>query len=250
MSVVFSDTTNKNGLIEICERLTTLGDGQISGDTVTLQQFTAAINDAYNEVLPLVFASDNRFQWDDVNHTFLPISTTDLVSGQRDYSFISDSDGATILKINKVAIRVDATTADYSLISQTDQNDVDAHRMIEDNPSNTGIPFRYDLKGNTFMFDVTPDYSSTDGIKIWFERTPDYFVSTDTTQTPGIPDMFHSLLALIASHEFVFTYMPDEGTIITRLEQKIASRKIELSQYMSKRSDVALMARAIYKTPE
>ena len=38
--LVFSDTTNKNGLIQECEFWTNLGDGTISGDTTLLAQFT------------------------------------------------------------------------------------------------------------------------------------------------------------------------------------------------------------------
>ena len=54
----FSNTTTKGGLIQGCERWTNLGDAIISGDTTLLKQFTAAINEAYDELLPIIFSSD------------------------------------------------------------------------------------------------------------------------------------------------------------------------------------------------
>ena len=249
MAVAFSDTTNKNGLIQICERLTHLGDAAITGDATVLAQFTAAVNDAYDEVLPYVFASDGRFQWDDLNHTDLPIATTDVVSGQRTYSFTSDSNGNSILTIQKVSIRQDSTTSDYTLIRPIDQDDPEARQLVENNTPNSAIPFRYDKLANVLILDPTPDYSSTAGLKIQFSRTPNYFTSADTTQTPGIPDMFHSLLAFIASHEWVFVNEPNETTVLNRLEAKINERKIQLSKFMNLRSDdEQRKAKSIYRS--
>lgn len=252
MAVAFSDTTNKNGLIQMCELYTHLGDTTISGDTTTLlKQFTFLLNNAYDEVLPLVFAADGRWQWEDFNHTTLPIATTNIVSGQRDYGFTTDSAGASVLRIDKVAIKQDATTSDYTIIHQIDQNDGTgaAKRLIEDNSDNTGIPTGYDLVGGSIILNPEPDYAATSGLKIWYSRTPDYFSSTDTTQTPGIPDMFHSLLALIASHEWMFSQDPTETTTISRLEQKIAEKKMELSKFINLRPQKAQMVRSVRRSP-
>ena len=249
MAVPFSDTTNKDGLIQICERLCHFPDAGISGDATLLAQFTSALNDAYDEVLPYVFAAEARWQFDDPTHTTLPIATTNIVSGQRDYSFTSDSASASILQIDKVAIRQDATTTDYTMIYPIDQSDKNARRLIEDNSDNTGIPTKYDVIGSSILLDPEPDYASTAGLKIWYSRTPDYFTTSDTTQTPGIPDMFHQLLAYIASHEWTFINNPEETTIISRLENRIAERKLELSQFMNKRSKQPQVLRAVYRNP-
>lgn len=249
MAIAFSDTTNKDGLIQICERLTALGDAGISGDSVLIKQFTSAINDAYDEIMPLVLMSEGDFQFDDYTNTTLPIATTNIVSGQRDYGFTTDSAGRSVLRIDKIAIKDSATTDDYRVIPQIDQTDNRARRMIEDNADNIGIPTAYDLRGGSIMFNVTPDYAATAGLKIWYSRTPVYFTDTNTTETPGIPDIFHQLLALIASHEWLFSYMPDESTMISRLEAKIAARKMDLSKFMATRSQTPLMAKAVYKNP-
>lgn len=243
-AIAFSDTSNKDGLIQICERLTALGDAGISGDATLLKQFTSSINDAYDEIMPLVFASDGRFQFDDYNNTTLPIATFDITSGTRDYGFTTDSAGLSVLQIDKLAIKTSATNDDYTVISKIDQTDRGVRRMIEDNSTNTGIPRAFDLIGGSIIFDITPDYSASAGGKIWYSRTPAPFSSTNTTETAGIPDIFHQLLALIASHEWVFTYMPEETTMISRLEKKIQDRKMDLSKFMSRRAEQPMVARA------
>ena len=249
MAIAFNDTSNLDGLIQICERLTALGDGGISGDATLLKQFTSSINESYDELMPLVLASDGRFQFDDYTNTTLPIATFNLVSSQRDYGFTTDSAGRSVLQIDKVAIKQSATNDDYVVIPQLDQTDKTSRRMVEDNDSNTGIPSAYDLVGGSIIFNITPDYAATAGVKIWYSRTPVYFASTDTTETPGIPDIFHNLLALIASHEWVFTYMPEETTMISRLEQKIQSRKMDLSKFMSNRAQQPQVMRARVNNP-
>lgn len=249
MAIQFNNTTDLNGLIQICERLTTLGDGGISGDSVLLKQFTSSINDAYDEIMPLVLASDGRFQFDDYNNTTLPIATANLTSGTRDYGFTTDSADRAVLQIDKVAIKQDATSDDYYVLNQIDQTDPESRKLITDNASNTGIPSHYDIVGGSIIFDVTPNYSATAGLKIWYSRTPVYFSSTDTTNTPGIPDIFHQLLAVIAAHEWVFTYMPNETTMISRLEKKIQDRKMDLSKFMANRAQQPIKARSILRNP-
>ena len=247
---VFSDTTNKSGLIQKCERHCAFNDGRISGDTTLLKQFTDRINDAYDEIVPLIFASEGRWQFDDLNHTDMPIATTNIVSGQRVYTFTSDENSNSILTIDSVSILTDATTTDYSTIRPIDTVDTDAKRLLEDNSTNVGVPTKYDKVGNTIVLDATPNYASTNGIKIHFHRSPSYFASTDTTKTAGIPSVFVPLLALIASHEWMFTFNQNESTTISRLEQKIQDRKMDLQKFLSNRSkDETLIARPMLRNP-
>lgn len=236
--MVFSDTSNKRGLIQVCERYTNLGDAGITGDATLFKIFTAMVNDAYDEVLPLVFQSDGEWQFDDLNHTDFPIGTTNLVSGQRDYSFISDENGNSILEIYSIAIKKDDTTSDYEVIYPINRTieTAQGREIIENDGNLTGVAQNYDKFSNAILLDRTPDYSATAGIQFTFTRTPDYFTSSDTTQTPGIPDYFHNLLSLIASHEWLIVNKPENTTLITRLEEKIRVKKKDLEQFMARRS--------------
>ena len=57
----FSDTTNKNGIIQQIEFRTNLGDTGISGDATLLKQFTGQINDAYMKAVGIIIAADGIF---------------------------------------------------------------------------------------------------------------------------------------------------------------------------------------------
>lgn len=249
MAIQFSDTSSsKNGLIQRCEKHCFNGSyGAISDDTDLLAGFTNAINDAYDEVLPLVFQADASVRFDDNNWTKTPTVTTNLVSSQRVYSFLTDSEGASILKILALSVKTDATTSDYTQIGIMHRKN---RRMIENNSTNVGIPKGADIVNGIVTLDTTPNYSATAGLKAEVERTPEYFATSDTTKTPGIPDMFHRLLALIASHEWLVDSDSTETTKIARLEAKIAAEKTNLKKYIASLNSTPIDARPRITNPE
>jgi hypothetical protein len=87
--MVFSDTTNKNGAIQLCEFYCALGDGGISGDTTLLKRFTALLNIAGSEVWHLIFALNGGWKYDDSNYTDLPQATQTLTAGTAKYALPS-----------------------------------------------------------------------------------------------------------------------------------------------------------------
>src|SRR3569832_1449949 len=99
--MTFNDTTAKQGIIQDIERWTNLGDGIVSGDSTLLKAFTAQVNLAYDEVLPILQSNDGTWQWDDFNHSKDPSATTDIVSGQASYTFVTDEQGNSVLSIAK-----------------------------------------------------------------------------------------------------------------------------------------------------
>ena len=104
MSLQFNDTTNNLGLIQLIERNCKL-EGKISSNTNLLKNFTADVNVAFDKLLMILFSSSGKWQFDDSNHTDYPIITTNLVAGQRDYSFTTDEQGNIILDIYAPSIR-------------------------------------------------------------------------------------------------------------------------------------------------
>jgi len=235
MGMQYSNTTTKDGLLQDCEFWTGLGDGNISGDSTLKARFTGLLNRAYDEVLPIVFSSDAKWQWDDSNHTKNPIATTDLVSGQAEYSFTSDEQGNSILEIE--AVYVKGPDGQWKRLAAIDtESDAGTDAVFAQNSNNTGTPTRYEKRANSIWLDKVPDYSQAGGIRVLFARTPDYFTTSDTTQTPGIPAPFHRLLSLIASYDWVCVNKAENVTLISRLEVKIAETQRQLGAHMSKRS--------------
>lgn len=193
MSLVFSNTTSKNGILQRIEKTCGFQDGDITGNTTKLAQFTGDVNVALDRVLSLIFSVGGTWQFDDSNHTDYPIITTNLVSGQRDYTFTSDESGNLILEIYKVFVADDS--GDYREILPVDQQS-DAPVNYTDGNNTTGLPITYDKTGNGIFLDPIPNYNETNGLKIYINREASYFSTSDTTKKPGFAGLFHEYLVL------------------------------------------------------
>lgn len=204
MSLVFNDTSSaKAGLIQECESQV-FGDnsyGRISGDAALLATFTRYINEALNRVVNLILTADGRWQFDDTNNTDFPIATTNLVttlgSEQQDYSF-----DITMLRILRIEV-MDNTGA-WNKLSPIDEADL-YDQSVSDFLKTPGMPVYYDKQGVSIFLYPKPlatAVTSTAGLKIWFQRPPSYFLTSDTTKVPGFNSMYHRLVALIASRDY------------------------------------------------
>jgi hypothetical protein len=97
----FNDTTNKNGIIQDCERNCGMPAASISGNATLLGDFTAHCNTELRLAWHLIFRSTGVWKYDDGNQTNLPFAVQDLSSSTRDYALPSDS-----LTIDKIKIHL------------------------------------------------------------------------------------------------------------------------------------------------
>jgi hypothetical protein len=192
MSLAFSNTTLKNGLIQQLERKCGFNDGDISGNTLRMAQFTADINLAMDNVTALIFKLGGTWQYDDSNYDDYPILTTNLVASQRDYAFTEDENGNIIVGIYKVQVLVDGIYKDINPVDQQSQSkNVDT---LTDGQAKEGTPYRYDKTGNGIFLDLIPPADVTDGLKIFVNRESSYFVVADTIKKPGFDGLVHEYL--------------------------------------------------------
>ena len=159
----------------------------------------ADVNLTLGDAISIALEAGGTWQYDDTNHLDYPIVTTALVSGQRDYSFTTDEQGNQILDIYRVEI-VDSTGLAIEL-SPIDQFDIKGQALTEF-MKDAATPLFYDKTANGIVLYPEPNYTNAAGLKIYYNRTPDYFLSTDTTKKPGIPDVFHEYLALRPSYQY------------------------------------------------
>jgi hypothetical protein len=192
----FSDSANKSGIVELIDANT--GSNSTS---YTIEDKTRDINLALDRVFSLIFSVGGTWQFDDSNHTDYPIITTNLVSGQRDYSFVTDGSGNFVLDIYKVL--VDDGTGVFKELFPVDQQTKAPHNYL-DGENLDGIPDTYDKTANGIFLDAIPDYNATGGLKILINRTGSYFVKTDTTKKPGFAALFHEYLALRPSYQYAY----------------------------------------------
>lgn len=162
------------------------------------------MNEANRKVLTVIFKSYGGWIYDDANQTDLPQAADNLVSGTAKYALPTDA-----LTVNRVEVkdnngnwgRVDA----YSQETVTDS--------LTDFAGTSGTPILYRLIGNTIEFAPTPDYNSTGGFKVFFDRDSVNFAYTDTTKTPGFASTFHNALAVGASIEWIKVKQPDSKVL-------------------------------------
>lgn len=192
----FNDTSTYRGLVQLYEKEIGVDRGVISGNSNRLKEFTADANLAWDEYLHLAFDASGTWQYDDSNHTDFPIIKTNLVSGQRDYTFTSDENGNLILDIHKVAILPSATATLYEEIYPVDQQTRNHAPDIVSETTAEGKPYQYDKTANGIFLDPTPSYTVASGLKVYISREPSYFTSADTTKKPGCPGIHHRYFAI------------------------------------------------------
>ncbi len=232
----FSDTTNKNGMVQRFEKYTGLGDGAVSNNPTLLKIVTADFNESFDEVMPYVMSYSDKQRWDDTNHTDHPIATFNIVSGQPDYSILEDDNSLDILNITDVRILASSTATQYTDIERITLDNPYALDVMSPNSIDTGIPTVWLEKGNVIFLGLgKPNYSATNGIKVFFEREQSYFVSTDTTKEPGIPRPFHRLLPMIAARGWLIVNKPT-SIAIADLGAKILEAKKQLSDLIDARN--------------
>lgn len=181
-------------------------------------------NDALDRFWQLALTCDGTWQIDDSNYTDLPIATTNLVSGQQDYSLSTEA-----MEIEKVFAKnssgnwVELRPVN---ITQTETN-VQA-RNIWTLPSNDGgNPTAYDKQGGSIFLNAIPNYASTGGLKVVFKRGASYFASTDTIKQPGIPVIFHNYIYRYASYNWLVDKNPAKAMALVPFIQKDEQMIIE-----------------------
>ena len=162
---------------------------------------TRDINLALDRAFALIFQVGGTWQFDDSNHLDYPIITTNLVSGQRDYTFTSDEAGNLILDVQKVFV-----ADENGLFREVSPVDVPAGAPSNywDGLATTGQPNTYEKNANGIFLDPIPNYNRTGGLKVYISREGSYFTTSDTTKKPGIAGLFHEYLALRPSYQYAF----------------------------------------------
>jgi len=224
----FSDTTNKDGLIQDCELLLGMADGDISGNATLLKQFTMLIYAWYRRVNSWIWEVTGTWEYDDSNYTDLPIATTTIVNEQQDYEIPSVAQ-----KIDRVEVL--DSDGNYQLITPIDKSQIKTSAMSEfyETP---GLPTCYDLIGRSLVLYPKPSISNVTaakGLKLYFTRDIDEFASTATTTAPGFVSNFHRILSLGASYDYAISY--EMNTKANFLKGQINEMVEELKKFYGQR---------------
>ena len=202
----FSDTTNKNGIIQNVESLCNLSDGGITGNTTLFYKITGYVNNAYNKVAIALLQADKRWKWDDFNYTDFPRGAATLVSGQKDYTLpaaTTSGNAATLLGVHKIAVFDKNSTPQEIVLKLTDRSEASLNNQYPD----SGLPTVYKLIGNSIKMWPAPDNNVTvtlaSGLIVYFGRTPTQFTTSSTSAQPGFAGAYHELLQLDAAAQYL-----------------------------------------------
>lgn len=211
--MVFSDTTNNLGIVQQVRTFTRTDSTQW-----TTAKIVNSVNNYLDRVAGYAIGADRRFQWDDTNHTKLPIGTTNLVASQSDYSFLTDEQNNKILTLTRIDIK--NSDGDWIQLKPIDQFEVDG--ALDEFYSEEGQPVYYDkLADNIIRLYPTPSTSVTAGLKFYFQRTPSYFTASDTTKEPGVAPVLHRGFVISAAYDCAITLgLPNTQALSVEMQKE------------------------------
>lgn len=190
----FSDSTGKTGLIE--DITFWLGVGTAA---YPLADRTRCINEHYRRALNVIFTSKNGWRPMDTNiadaSSGLPYADQTITSGTALYALPTGAK-----TIDSVHIKTATGTTFQRVYPMTHKEYVEAGG--DGAYSTTTTPTHYMLQGDVLRFVGTPNFTVTDGIRIYFNQGISSFVSTDTTKEPGFHEDFHRILSIGAALDY------------------------------------------------
>lgn len=230
----FNNSTTNAGIVQDVDYLV-----NSTRATLPLTTIASSANRAMDEVISIILGSDGRWQYDDTNYTDLPIGTTDLVINQQDYSFDPE-------QIDVTRVECKDPDGSWRYLMPMDQKDLNpttyaplptgpfggytpdgSNYSLTDFMSTPGTPVYYDKIANSIFLYPKPSYNSTGGLKVYFQRKPSYFVSTDTTKQPGFAKHLHRIISYKVAYDYAVAKLLAGNKLqslmneITKMEQKI-----------------------------
>lgn len=195
--MVFSDTSLNQGIVQQTRSMM-----RVDSTQWPTAKIVASCNNYLDTITGYAIGTDRRFQWDDTNHTKLPIGTTNLVASQSDYSFLTDEQGNAILTLTRVEIKDSDGT--YRVLEEIDQSGI--VRAIDYEQTTAGASIFYDkIADNIIRLYPKPLTSVTAGLKFYFQRTASYFLATDTTKAPGVAPLLHRGFVIAGAYDGALT---------------------------------------------
>lgn len=221
----FNNTTDKDGVIQECERYCGITATGISGNTVLLGDFTAYSNSTLRSLWHVSFLSCGNWLYEDNNQTDLPQAVADLTSGQTTYALPSSA-----LTVERIEVK-DAA-GNWTKLTPIAESHI--YGAVNEFMKTDAQPMYYRLIGNTLELFPASNYTSTGGLKVYFQRGSVAFASTDTTKTPGIASEYHDLIPLGASLKYLKIKRPG-GADTAQVEKDYLTLKAEYKQYLTGR---------------
>lgn len=205
----FSDTSNNTGIVQEIDDIC-----QSDANSYPLKAKARRANAALDRFFTLAFQADGRWSFDDLNQTTAPLESINLVSGTEKYAL--DTFSSEIINV----LRVEILDSDGNgrTLERFNPSAISWESLTQFN-SVAGQPEQYNLFGKYIYLYPKPDYNSTNGLSLYFERNKSAFVYTDTTKAPGIPSLFHMYICRLASLPYLIEFQkPQKNDVAQQVE--------------------------------
>ena len=240
--MIFSNTgTEKNGILQACERYTRLGDATITGTASYLAEFTNYCNEVNREIWTIIFRNYGGWQYEDSNQTDLPAASSTLTSGQTSYALpsgsltvrgieVQDSSGkwTALQPITEEQIR-----NGFAIGSTSGQIGSGTNGAMGAFLTTSGTPQYFELVGQTVRIYPAASWTQASSFKVFYDRGSVDFLTTDITpgtKQPGFASEFHDLIPLGACCIWYESNSPEDLTYQS-LRGRYERKKLELEQF-------------------
>jgi len=197
MAIAFSDVAGGLGIVQQTRNFM-----RVDATQWPTVRIVNSVNNYLDTITGYAIGADRRFQWDDTNHTMLPIGTTNLVANQSDYSFLTDQQGNNIINLTRIDV-LDSNNV-WRELRVIDQANIPM--ALDEFNKTSGLPIYYDkIADNIIRLYPKPIASVTAGIKFYFQRTASYFTSLDTVKSPGVSPLLHRGFVITAAYDGALT---------------------------------------------
>lgn len=234
--MIFSNTDDKNGLIQRIEEHTQLGDGVISGDDTLKKKITAHANEALYDITTEIMKLKDSFEWDDPYKVDFPIATTPLIAGQRDYQF----DNISFLKLRRVDITYDG-------INWVRATPMTSTQIMDGLGNDDKIDVEFDKSSpmydpKSFGFWLYPRASASEAAagakaRIEYARTFDEFEWDNDSKEIPIDRPFHDLVAILTAIKYPQTPDKQYSKLLSNYQAGLA----RLQDHYSNRNEDSFM---------
>lgn len=157
---------------------------------------TRRINNGLDRYFTLGFGITGDASLNDENNTVTPLYQQSLTTSINAYFIPATGSYNGVLKLEAL----DSGGSSHIL---QEENIIELNFGQDYSTSIVGTPSHFVKVGGTYYVRPTPSYTKANGLTAFSNNRPSYFVSGDTTKSPGIPTQFHMFLARYAAQAYL-----------------------------------------------
>lgn len=194
------------------------------------------VNTRFDDTVSLILQSDTvNWPWDDSNQTDYPVGPITLVNGQQDYD-LTGLTGSLYLEILRVEVK--DNNGKFTLLQPFNEKEIT--QALPEYLSTDSLPLYYRKLGDSLFLYPKPSSANvtlTAGLKVYYKRLPSYFLTTDTTKSPGFAALYHRILSIGAALDYAIkNELIAKINILTPMLQKLQDGLVQ--HYSSRSGDV------------